>query len=158
MCILARVAGVLDEQQVLGLVRRELGILPEQVRQLQGAVARSGTEISAVSGDMTNSNSTSTVLTGGPTLVVPFDGDFEVALRLTMAISADSIAVATVHLDGVATECVLSGQSGQITPCGFGRVLGATSGQVLDVRCLNANSVSTRYVNAQISLRPLAVV
>lgn len=108
-------------------------------------------------GDMTNTNNRDTALTGGPTITAPLSGDYGIRMKLTFVISAASIATATAYINGVATAASVASNVGQVTNITEGRVQGVTAGQVFDVRCSNANSVSTRYVNAALFIAPIRV-
>lgn len=108
------------------------------------------------SGDMTNANSTFTALTGGPTFPVPLAGDYRIGLFITLVLASASIAQASIFIGG-AQKTTLASNVGQVTNTFFGRTTGLVQGATVEVRCANANSVSTRYVGALIEFMPIRV-
>jgi hypothetical protein len=108
------------------------------------------------SGDMTTTTNVFTALTSGPTFPVPLAGDYRIGLAITFVIASASIGQASVYVGGVAKTAVGS-NVGQVTNSGYGRSTGLVKGDTVEVRCANANSVSTRYVSALIEFMPIRV-
>ena len=108
-------------------------------------------------GDMTNANNTATSLTGGPTQNIPLSGDWMLSIDITLVPASASIASAQIYVNGVASVFTGTSSPGQATFYRRARANSLTGGTSSEIRCSNANSVSTRYVNGRMGFAPVRV-
>jgi hypothetical protein len=111
---------------------------------------------SATAGDITTASPTNVALTGGPSVTLPFAGEYAIDLSLTMNPASSGIALATafvgtnetgaVAMIAAANQSILRSQVG---------VYKAAASEAVTIKVRNANSILTRFVNARISVVPV---
>lgn len=117
------------------------------------------------SGSITTAASAVTVLTGGPTLVVPLTGVYEVGISISMQsqVANANNMIATVFSNSGAINTGIS-----VTVVGIGTFHAGrptldfpecvlTAAHVLDVRVNSANAFNSTYAQAVLSLLPVRV-
>lgn len=124
-----------------------------------------GSSLSAgPAGDITTAATSYVAMTGGPTIVLPFSGDYDIELTTSHIANQASSGYSTSDVQANTTDTgpsvtfVFQNATGQAIDLFKSiRVNSLTVGQTLNVKVYCANGGSNRFVNARLRIRPIRV-